>query len=447
MSKAISRTIAAIATPPGEGGISIIRISGKDAIPIADTIFSGSVSTYATHTAHFGQFLDIDEGILLVMKAPKSYTGDDTVELNCHGGSLVTRRLLEAVYSAGAEPAGPGEFTYRAFINGKLDLAQAEAVQSMIGAKNTLALQAAKEQLSGHLSDKISTLQKELLDTAAILEAWVDFPEEGLEFASKKEVICSLLETRAKMGQLAATFHEGYKIQEGIKLCIVGPPNVGKSSLMNTLLGYNRAIVTPIAGTTRDLLDAELTIGGLHFHLIDTAGIRQADGLVEQEGIKRSKQAMHNADLILQLIDASKGLTTEDEVLIAGASADKTIAVFNKIDLPHKIPTIPLQNTVPISARTGQGVKALKATIQQVLFNGKLPQKGEIILTNQRHKRALSHAINDLDTLINGLQTDISVEFLSTDMRSCLNHLCSIMGMDISEDILSTIFAKFCVGK
>lgn len=443
----MSRTIAAIATPPGEGGISIIRISGKEAIPIADRIFSGPVSTYATHTAHFGQFLDIDEGILLVMKGPNSYTGEDTVELNCHGGSLVTRRLLEAVYAAGAEPAGPGEFTYQAFINGKVDLAQAEAVQSMIGAKNTLALQAAKEQLSGHLSDKIATFQKELLDTAAILEAWVDFPEEGLEFASKEEVISSLSETRNKMEQLAATFHEGRKIQEGIKLCLVGSPNAGKSSLMNALLGHDRAIVTPIAGTTRDLLDAELTIGGLHFQLIDTAGIRQADDLVEQEGIKRSKQAMGDADLILLLIDASKPLTSEDELLIAGAPADKTIAVYNKTDLPHTLPAIPLQNTAPISAKTGQGIEALKATIQQVLFDGKLPTKGEIILTNQRHKQALSQATTDLETLINGLQTDISPEFLSSDMRSCLSHLSSIMGMDISEDILSAIFAKFCVGK
>lgn len=447
MSKNVLRTIAAIATPPGEGGISIIRISGKDAILIADKIFSGSVSSYKSHTAHFGRFLNIDEGILLLMRGPNSYTGENTVELNCHGGSLVTRRLLEAVFEAGAEPARPGEFTYQAFLNGKIDLTQAEAVQSMIGARNTLALQSAKEQLRGCLSGKIAIFQQELIEVAAIFEAWVDFPEEGLEFASKKEILFSLSKTLNKMKCLLATFHDGKKIQEGIKLCLVGSPNSGKSSLMNALLGRDRAIVTPSAGTTRDILDAELTIGGLHFHLIDTAGIRKTEDLIEKEGIKRSKQALLEADLILLLIDASKSLTEEDELLISGAPKNKTLIVFNKTDLPHNFPHIPHFNNAAISAKTRSGIEELKETIQNILFDEGLPSKDEVILTNHRHKQALSQAICDLEALSLGLQEDISPEFLSSDIRSCLTHLSSIIGRDISEDILSEIFSKFCVGK
>jgi tRNA modification GTPase len=442
-----SKTIAAIATPPGEGGIAVIRISGPSALEIADKIFSGPVHSYPTHTAHFGKFLDIDEGILLVMRGPNSYTGEDTVECNCHGGSLVTRKLLEAILAAGAEPAGPGEFTFQAFQNGKIDLAQAEAVQSLIGAKNSLSLQAANDQLGGALSQKIAQFQQELLDVAATLEAWVDFPEEGLEFATSEALVHSLSQTLQKMRQLEATFHDGQKIQEGIKLCLIGAPNAGKSSLMNALLGRDRAIVTPLAGTTRDLLDAELTIGGLHFQLTDTAGIRSAENIIEQEGIRRSKQAMQNADLILLIIDASKDLTEEEERLLAQAPQDNTLVIFNKTDLPHTLPKIDNPHTVALSAKTHEGIESLKQAVETLLFHGSFPEKGEVILTNQRHKQALSQASSDLETLIEGLKTSISPEFLSSDMRSCLQHLSSIIGMDISEDILSTVFAKFCVGK
>lgn len=442
-----SKTIAAIATAPGEGGIAVIRISGKDAIAIADKVFSGSVASYQTHTAHFGKFLDIDEGILLLMRGPNSYTGEDTVELNCHGGSLVTRKVLQAVLDAGAKLAGPGEFTFQAFQNGKIDLAQAEAVQALIGAKNALSMQAAKEQLTGALSEKITAFQKELLDIAAILEAWVDFPEEGLEFASKEEVIGSLENTLSKMQTLESSFHEGRKIHEGLKLCLVGSPNAGKSSLMNALLGHDRAIVTPIAGTTRDLLDAELYIGGLHFQLTDTAGIRETSELVEIEGIKRSKQAIEGADLILLLIDCSAPLSEEDERLLSQLPKEKTLVVFNKIDLPHTLPPLDAPHQTAISAKTLVGIDTLKQEIETLLFSKNLPAKGEVVLTHERHKRELSSACNDLNALIEGLKTEISPEFLSSDMRSSLRHLSSIIGMDISEDILSAIFSKFCVGK
>jgi len=442
-----TRTITAIATPPGEGGISIIRISGPSALEIADKIFSGPVHEFVSHTAHFGKFLDLDEGILLVMRGPNSYTGEDTVELNCHGGSLITRKVLQATLDAGAELAEPGEFTLQAFLNGKIDLAQAEAVQSLIGAKNSLSLQAAKEQLTGSLSKQITTFQQELIDIAAIIEAWVDFPEEGLEFASKEEVLASLFDTLAKMRKLEKTFHDGRKIQEGIRLCLIGSPNAGKSSLMNSLLGHDRAIVTSTPGTTRDLLDAELAIGGLHFQLTDTAGIRKATDIVEKEGIRRSKQAMQTADLILLLIDVSKALSEEDQLLLSSIPQEKTLVIFNKTDLPHFLPDVDVPHSLALSAKTHEGMDTLKKEIETILFSGNLPEKGEVILTNQRHKQALSDACHDLETLIEGLQTTISPEFLSSDMRGCLGHLSSIIGMDISEDILSAIFSKFCVGK
>lgn len=447
----MTETIAAIATPPGEGGIAVIRISGPQAIAIAEQIFSGPVAKYQSHTLHFGKIIDqgevIDEVLLATMRAPRSYTGEETVEIQCHGGSLIARRVLATVLKAGAKAAGPGEFTRQAFLNGKIDLAQAEAVQAFIGAKNELSLQAAGQQLSGHLSEHIRSFQAQLIDIAAILEAWVDFPEEGLEFASKEEILSTLEKTVHQMQALADTFHEGKKIHEGLKLCLIGAPNAGKSSLMNALLGEERAIVTHIPGTTRDLLEAELRLGGLHFQLIDTAGIRATEEIIEKEGIRRSKLAMQNADLILLLIDASRPLTEEDQALLASAPFAKTLVIWNKIDLPH---TIPSQKTFPevfLSAKTREGMAAMKKAIEQLIWKGNFPSKEEIILTNIRHKEALIHAIKDLQSLINGLNTEISPEFLSADMRSCLRHLGQIIGMDISEDILSAIFSKFCVGK
>jgi tRNA modification GTPase len=445
-----NETIAAIATPPGEGGIAVIRISGKQALEIAEKVFRGKVRTYASHTAHFGKIINhqgevIDEGLALVMRAPRSYTGEDTVEIQCHGGSLITRQVLEATLQAGARAALPGEFTFKAFINGKIDLAQAEAVQELIGAKNQLALQAAENQLQGALSKKISHFQHELVDLAAILEAWVDFPEEGLEFASMEEVIASLEQVKANMQNLVNTFHEGKKIQEGLSLCLIGPPNVGKSSLMNALLGKDRAIVTDIPGTTRDLLEDELFLGGLHFRIVDTAGIRETEEVIEQEGIRRSKKAMHAADLILLVMDATRPFSLDFHFELP---VERTILIWNKIDLPHDL-AIPsfFPHSVKLSAKTGEGLAELKEKIHQVIWRNAPPSKEEIVITNARHKHALSSAISACDDLICGLKTGISPEFLSSDMRRVLQELGTIIGSNISEDILTAIFSKFCIGK
>ncbi len=442
-------TIAAVATPPGEGGIAVVRISGDKALDVAEKIYSGPLRSYPSHTVHFGRIVKneevIDEVLIVVMKNPRSYTGEDTVEIHCHGGSLITRRVLQTILEAGARAALPGEFTFKAYMNGKLDLAQAEAVQELIAAKNDLALSAAENQLHGALSKKIDSFQKELVDIAAILEAWVDFPEEGLEFASFEEVIASLELTRKKMEHLSQTFQDGKIVHEGLTMCLSGAPNVGKSSLMNALLGKERAIVTPIPGTTRDLLEADLRIGGLHFRLIDTAGIRATDEIVEQEGIRRSHQALQEADLILLVLDATRGLQETDQELIHIAPPHKTLVVWNKVDLPSLHPKP--ENAIDVSAKQGLGLEELRHAIDQKIWRSGPPSKEEIVITNQRHHQALNQATASLQLVIEGLQNRISAEFVAADMRRALLELGTIIGTDISEDILSAIFSKFCVGK
>ncbi len=445
-------TISAIATPPGEGGIAVIRVTGKDALNVVSKIFSGPIHSYITHTAHLGKIHDLqgnflDEVLVLVMLGARSFAGEDTVEIHCHGGSIVTRKVLEATLTAGARAALPGEFSFKAFINGKIDLTQAEAVQELIGAKNEIALQKAEEQLQGALSDKINLFQKELFDVAAILEAWVDFPEEGLEFASKEEILTMLESTFEKMRNLSLTFHEGQVIKEGLSLCLIGPPNAGKSSLMNTLLGKERAIVTEIAGTTRDILEDQLLLGGLHFRIKDTAGIRQTEELVEKEGIRRSKMAMESADLVLLLLDISKELSEEELMLLDSAPFDKTVLVWNKADLPHAAPINTKLPFVKISAKESFGIPALKEAIDQIIWKKGPPSQEAIVITNARHKMALDEALTAGSRLVEGLKSDISPEFLSSDMRAVLRELGTIIGKDIGDDILSAIFSKFCVGK
>ncbi|MGE5195866.1 MAG: tRNA uridine-5-carboxymethylaminomethyl(34) synthesis GTPase MnmE [Anaerolineae bacterium] len=447
-------TIAAIATPPGEGGIAVIRISGSEALAVAEKLFSGPVRRYQTHTAHFGKIIDsngqtIDEGLLLVMLAPKSYTGEDTIELHCHGGSLVTRKVLDRALEAGARAALPGEFTFKAFMNGKIDLSQAEAVQQLIAARSEMALSAAEEQLRGSLSQKIKTFQKELVDIAAILEAWVDFPEEGLEFASMQEVIFQLESIREKMSLLSHSFHQGKMIHEGLSLCLVGSPNVGKSCLMNALLGHERAIVTDIAGTTRDVLEEDLHLAGLHFKLVDTAGIRDTQEVVEQEGIRRTRQALEKADLILLVLDATAPVfDAKQEQLFHLSPPAKTILVWNKTDLAHPpLPCFAGYPFVKISAKEKTGLENLQQAIEQVIWRKGPPSKEEVVVTKLRHKQALDRAVIAAGVLIEGLTQGVSPEFLSSDMRQVLQELGTIIGVDITEEILSAIFAKFCIGK
>ncbi len=445
-------TIAALATAPGAGAIAVIRISGPDAIDIAAKIFSGPVHTYKTHTAHYGQVLAsnghiIDSVLLLIMKGPKSYTGENTIEISCHGGPLIVRQVLERIFEAGAKPAGPGEFSLQAFLNGKIDLAQAEAIQELIAAKSELSVHNAGRQLSGDLSKKIGTFQKDLTEIAAICEAWVDFPEEGLEFAAFEELTARLRLIQNRMIDLANTFHEGRKIHEGLSLCLLGAPNVGKSSLMNALLGFDRAIVTNIAGTTRDLLEEDLQLSGLHFRLIDTAGIRDTEEVIEQEGIRRSKSAMQDADLILLLLDASRPLEPGDLELLDTAPRHKTILVWNKIDLSTPPTQIDWPHQAHISAQKRTGLDLLRTTIDTIIWDKGPPSKDEVAITKLRHKVALQNAIDSITIVITGLESRTSAEFVASDMRYELNELATIIGTNVTEDILTSIFSQFCLGK
>lgn len=447
----INQTIAAIATPPGEGGVAVIRVSGTRSIEIVAKVFLGPIHSYPSHTVHLGKFVNldqamIDEVLVIVMRAPKSYTGEDIVEIQCHGGSFISRRVLETILEAGARVAGPGEFTFRAFMHGKLDLVQAEAVQNLIAAKNDLALHAAEQQLQGHLSTRIVYFQQQLIDIAAMLEAWVDFPEEDLEFANIEDVTARLEQLRKQICYLAATFQEGKLLSFGPTLCLIGPPNAGKSSLMNVLLAQERAIVTSIAGTTRDTLEEELLIGNLHFRLIDTAGIRETTELIEQEGIRRSKEAMQKADLILLILDASLPLCPYANQLLSLMNNHKTLLVWNKSDIASILP-ITMENSVLISAKNKTGMEELKQKISQMIWQKGPPSKEEVVITNIRHEQNLLNAAISLKSVIDGLHANVSPEFLSFDLQSSLQELGKIIGHDITEDILTAIFSKFCVGK
>lgn len=447
----LSDTIAAIATAPGEGAISIIRLSGPQALEMAGRVFSGPVSSYPSHTLHYGKIFSsqnevIDTVLLAVMRAPRSYTGEESIEIYGHGGSLVTRKVLERLFEVGARPAEPGEFSLRAFLNGKIDLAQAEAVQQLIHAKSELALSAAEKQLSGSLSKKIGEIQKELLDIGAILEAWVDFPEEGLAFASFEEIIGSLEKICGKMEALSSTFHDGKLLHEGFSLCLVGTPNVGKSSLMNALLGKPRAIVTPLAGTTRDLLEEPIRLKNLFFRLIDTAGIRKTDEIVEQEGIRRSHAAMQEADIVLLLLDASRPLNEDDLHLLDKAPRSKTVIAWNKIDIASTPPSSDLSSLF-LSAEQGLGLSSLVETIEKRLWKHGAPSKEEVVITQERHFHALHEALSSCKKVIDGLQSGISAELVSSDLKAALSSLSTILGTNVTEDLLSAIFSKFCLGK
>ncbi|MCI5051570.1 MAG: tRNA uridine-5-carboxymethylaminomethyl(34) synthesis GTPase MnmE [Simkaniaceae bacterium] len=441
-------TIAAIATAPGNGGVAIIRISGEKAVEIADALFARSVEKMPSHTVRFGKFHSIagefiDEVLIVVMRAPTTYTGEDVVEVHCHGGRLITKRVLQAILDAGALPAGPGDFTRRAFLNGRIDLTRAEAIQEVIGAQNERSLAAAREHLAGYLAKAITAFQRKLADVTAIVEAWVDYPEEGLEYATPSELISALEDIKGEMEGLTETFHDGKIISEGLSLCLLGAPNVGKSSLMNALLGRDRAIVTHIAGTTRDLLEEPLRIGDLHFQLTDTAGIRTTTDIIEQEGIRRSKSTAMEADIILCLLDSSRHLTDEESILLSSLPPEKTVVVWNKSDLATELQTVNFPIEVRISAKTGSNLENLKKVINEKFC----PSAKPLTLTSERHYRALTRSLTSLSSAISGLKDGISPDLLASDLRASLHHLSTIIGIDVTEEILSAIFSKFCVGK
>ncbi|NOZ63551.1 MAG: tRNA uridine-5-carboxymethylaminomethyl(34) synthesis GTPase MnmE [Caldiserica bacterium] len=447
-------TIAAISTPPGEGGIGIVRISGPRALEIADRLFKGKVkpSLSPTYTVHYGHIVHhgetLDEVIITVMRKPKSYTREDVVEINCHGGIVPLRKVLEAVLSSGARMAKPGEFTLRAFLNGRIDLAQAEAVLDIIRAKSELSLKIASSQLEGNLSRSIRRIKENLLHLIASLEASLDFPEEEIEIISREETLNKIKTVREAIASLLKNESTGRVIREGALVTIAGKPNVGKSTLLNQLLGKDRAIVTEVPGTTRDALEEWLTLEGVPFRLVDTAGIRKVKEAVEKEGVKRSEKYLESADIVLLVLDISRPLNGEDEKILEKSRDKNRLLVINKIDLQRKWdPSTLAPEKVEISALQGKGIEELKKKMLEKILQGEVLQSEGVLVTNLRHVELLKNALSQTEKAEAAAKAGLSEEFVSRDLQEALSALKSLLGEEVGEEILDNIFSRFCIGK
>jgi tRNA modification GTPase len=459
-------TIAAVSTPPGEGGIGIVRLSGKEAISIVDRIFvspAGKLpSGVRSHSVIYGFIKDpdtsekIDEVIVTVMRAPRTYTREDVIEINCHGGMLPLRRILGSVISQGARPAEPGEFTRRAFLNGRVDLSQAEAVIDVIKARTEQAERMAIQQLEGRLSAEITALRDSVAESCALVEAYIDFPEEEVELPDSAGFISSMQDILDRLSALSRSFEEGRLFREGAAMAIVGKPNVGKSSLLNTLLKKDRAIVTDLPGTTRDIIEEGLNIDGIPVRIMDTAGIREAHDLVEAEGIRRSLAAIEGADIILAVYDASRVLDRADRQIIGKVNNKKTISVINKWDISNgdfdaEDNGLNIYPTVKISALRGEGIDVLKDTIVAALLSNKaMPGQdsaADILITNVRHKQLVDGAFASLWQARGTFEKGEPLEVTALFLREALNSLGEIIGVVTTDDILNKIFAEFCIGK
>lgn len=456
----VEDTIVAISTPPGSGGIAIIRLSGKESIEIADRIFKGSQSLKKAESwkAVFGKIVDrdviIDEVIIILFKTPNSYTKQDMVEINCHGGRYISQRILELAVKKGARLSQPGEFTFRAFLNGRIDLSQAEAVADLIHANTEASLRASYSQLEGKLSQRINEIQQRLVDFCSLLELELDFSEEAVEFVKRSDFILKLKDGKNEIEYLISTFEVGRLAREGVKLVIAGKPNVGKSSLLNMLIREDRAIVTEIPGTTRDPLEVQLDIYGVLFRVIDTAGIKNTQDRIESEGIQRAKKHLESADIILHVFDGSQTLDREDyEImnLIQTFRRSKIMNVVNKIDLEQKIEFERTNrndiDVLKISAIRGDGLKELEKALYECVISDNNIFNEKIMVTNVRHWDILKKALESLSNAIYEAEKNMSSEFIVLYLRDALNYLGQITGKVTSEDILNNIFSKFCIGK
>ncbi|MBS0169259.1 MAG: tRNA uridine-5-carboxymethylaminomethyl(34) synthesis GTPase MnmE [Nitrospira sp.] len=476
MHGALDDTICAIATPPGEGGIGVIRVSGLRALDVAAQVVlprSGkSLHELVSHTmtvadvcapargpgdAYSGASAArsaLDEALVVVMKAPRSYTGEDVVEVQCHGGPVVLDQLCRGLLAAGARLAQPGEFTKRAFLNGRLDLAQAEAVLDTIRAKTARSLSLAQSQRRGELSRDVEGIRADLVTALAHIEAALDFGDEDIAFVEKAELLRILEAARHRLRRLVDSGKEGRILREGAVVAILGRPNVGKSSLLNALLRSDRAIVTPIPGTTRDLLEESVSIEGIPVRLVDTAGIRRTDDPVEAEGIRRSRLAWDDADLALILLDGSQALTMEDLALVSSPEASRAILVVNKCDLPAQLSRAQLETArsdhggiVEISATVPIGLEALRRTIRERLTSRQLESRDGVLVTNLRHADACSRALLGVEQAQQSAMADRAGELIAVDLRLAADALGEITGVITTDEILERIFSEFCIGK
>lgn len=457
-------TIAAISTSTmSSGGISIVRISGEHAVDIADRVFQSKknikLSAADSHTVHYGNIMDageiIDEALAVVMRAPNTYTREDIVEIDCHGGILVTRKVLEAVLNAGARPAEPGEFTKRAFLNGRIDLSQAEAVIDVIQAKNEYALKSSVHQLDGKLSAKIREIREILLNNVAYIEAALDDPEH----ISLEEYVNNLQidvdNCVDNVNKLLKSVDNGRIMRDGIRTVILGKTNAGKSSLLNVLAKEDRAIVTDIEGTTRDVLEEQINLNGIMLNLIDTAGIRKTEDYVESIGVEKSKKYAEDADLIIFVVDCSRPLDYNDEEIIKLIQNKKVLVLLNKSDMEAVVTKeMLLENmhdkacrTIAVSAKEGTGLEELSAAVQEMFFTGKISFNEEIYITNARHKNLLKEALDSLKLIQQGIESGMSEDFLTIDMMTAYEKLGLIIGEAVEDDLANQIFSKFCMGK
>lgn len=450
-------TIAAISTPIGEGGIAIIRMSGPVAVDIADRIFSsrrGKPSQFPTHTIHFGTIGNngelVDQVMLTVMRAPRTYTAEDVIEINCHGGLLTARKVLSLCLQHGAQLAEAGEFTKRAFLNGRIDLTQAEAVMDLIRAKTERAQTAAAHALEGLLAAKVNGVRDTLINVLAHLEAHIDFPDDDIAPDTKDKLLTEIESVVAFLSKLLSTARDGKTLRDGIAVTIIGRPNAGKSSLMNLLLGHDRSIVTPIPGTTRDTIEEVANIRGIPVRITDTAGIRQPRGTIEKIGVSRSRISLHRSELTLHIVDASRALSRVDSGLVKLYKNKPAILVLNKIDLPKKLIVNQLfknLTTVEISAKTGDGLDRLKDEIEKLAWSGTVGSIGLDVAVNERHADAIRRGIGALSAAVAEMKRQASLEIISQEVRVGLDAVGEIVGKTTTEDILAKIFSSFCIGK
>lgn len=454
-------TIAAISTAVSASGIGIIRVSGNRAVEIADQVYRSkkknwNLSDAETHTIHYGHIYDggemVDEVLVMLMRAPRTFTGEDTVEIDCHGGVYAMKRVLETVLKQGARIAEPGEFTKRAFLNGRLDLSQAEAVMDVIQSKNQHALNNSIRQLKGSVKQKITEIRQKILYETAYIEAALDDPEHMSLDGFDDRLLDTVEEQKDRIEQLLSTSEDGKMIQEGIRTVIVGKPNAGKSSLLNVLLGEERAIVTEIAGTTRDTLEEYIHMGGVTLRLVDTAGIRRTSDVVESIGVDKALNQAEQADLILYVADASVPLDESDYQIMDMITGKQAIIILNKSDLPEKVSARELERltgkqVITVSAKEETGLEELKSQIESMFFQGKLHLPEDVYITNLRHKKLLQEAAESLNQVLDSLHAHMPEDFYSSDLMSAYEALGSILGESVDEDVINEIFHKFCVGK
>ena len=459
-----TETIAAIASAMTNSGIGIIRISGEDAFDVIDKIYRPQkgnklLSQCKSHTIHYGHIYDedeiIDEVMVLLMRAPNSYTREDTVEIDCHGGTLVMRRILEVVLKNGARPAEPGEFTKRAFLNGRIDLSQAESVMDVISSKNDFALKSSMQQLNGALTGKIKEIRGKIIHEIAFIESALDDPEHISIDGYGENLLIIIEKLMQKMNQMIASSENGSLLKEGINTVIVGKPNAGKSSLLNALVGRERAIVTDIAGTTRDVLEEQINLNGITLNIMDTAGIRSTEDVVEKIGVDKALSLVDKADFIIYVVDTSTALDENDEKIIDAIREKKAIILLNKSDLIQVTGEDEIKEKlsgadhkmIAISAKENFGIDVLEETIAEMFFHGTISFNDEVYITNIRHKNALIQAVESLKLVKQSVENGMPEDFYSIDLMNAYEELGTIIGEAVEDDLVNEIFSKFCMGK